>query len=135
MIKAELDSNLKAFENFKSVWAERLQNTAGSQRKKLEAIFLKEKTRKESAISELRQRYWAVASYPGREGLTEPGSIVSQVFSISNDIRDVLVKLRNRYKAEAVIDVSSLLPPAPEKYNVELVQSNAMAVLFAGRKI
>lgn len=132
MIAAELKSYKRAFHKFEKNWADKLSRASGNMRVRLEKQYLSNKARFEKKISEVRQRYWATATIPSVPGLTEPASIVTQVNQISKDIRDSLVKLKNKTGADMVIDISSLMPDQEITYKIELVQANYLSHFKAG---
>ena len=133
MLSAELKSYKRALEKFENNWADKLSRASGNMRVRLEKQYLSNKARFEKKISEIRQRYWATASIPGLPGQTEPASVVTQVNQISKDIRDSLVKLKNKTGADTVIDISSLMPDKEIDYKIELVQANYLSYLKSGR--
>lgn len=126
LLKADLESNQMALGKYNEEWSTKLKSATGKQRQLLEVQYLQGRKRYEDRISEVRQRYWAVSSIPGVPGQTEPASIVTQTNRIARDIRDSILRLREKTGAGLVIDISSLMPTGPVPYQIDKLQINRL---------
>lgn len=87
----------------------------------IERTFIREKRQLEEETLEMKIRAYNARLTPGRLGVTPPSSIYPQVNQINADIKAVIIRLKEKYKIELVIDATELLPARPLKSAVSRV--------------
>lgn len=102
-----------------------LQQVAPNRRPALEKAFLMRRQELEARLREQKEREYCVQEVPLNQGMTSYDSIVPQVQTISNDLRNAVRLLRDRYQAPVVIDISSLLPLYPPQGTMSVLRQNS----------
>lgn len=128
----KLDQLQKTYDQLPAVWQKRISEAPVAERKALEQTYLAEKAALQERLSSVRRRRWAVVAIPGREGVSEPASIISQLNVICGDIRDTLRDLRQSTQAGLILDISSLMPAGSAPINDARLHGNYLAGFVRG---
>lgn len=92
------------------VLRERLQQAPVPERMAIERDFLRERQELEQQTLKMKIRAFNARLVPGRPGITPASAIYPQLNEINSAIREVISKLKQKYKIEVVVDVIDLLP-------------------------
>lgn len=88
-----------------------LSRTAKGEKAAVEKQFIEKRQLLEKQIDEVKRRLESAKQVPEKPGLTDGRSILPQVKKISGDLIAASWKIREKYRAETVIDISGLMPP------------------------
>lgn len=101
-----------------------LKQASRLQRPLLEKAYLERRRELETRLKEQKERKFCVEEVPLHPGMTSYDAIQPQVQTISNDLQMAVRRLREKYQAAAVVDISSLLPLFPPQGNPEILRQN-----------
>jgi len=101
-----------------------LKGASADRRAEVERSYLERRRALEAQLGEQRERRFTVEEVPLQLGMTGYDAILPQIQVIANDLRAAVQRVREAYRASAVIDVSGLLPLYPPSGNSAVLGQN-----------
>jgi hypothetical protein len=135
----ELVAEIQSLDNWLSqapkILRERLKDVPLPDRMLIERNFLSEKRQKEKLAADKKMRAYMARMIPGQPGATPASSIYPQINQIMADVRAVVKLVRERHKAELVIDAADFLPVIDFRgLRSELLLKNLHSKIWQGQK-
>jgi len=110
------------------------ENAPAGARAKSEREYIAQKKGKAGQLLEMQQRLYYATLIPGRPGVTPVNTIFPQIQEILSDVKRVVTGLKNKYKAELVIDISTLYPyPRNDNLKTRLLLQNQHFSFWRGK--
>ncbi len=124
-LQKKLDELETRLTQLTSKWAPEFSKALPDQKKDLEKRFLLEKRELEEQVNVLRKQKLTIKVFPGSRPFAEGNAIIPQVEKIFSDIKMVISGLREKYQADLVLDISSLLPAMKPVVNEDILFNRA----------
>jgi len=126
--KQHIDSQIASLgcqlTDLQKAFTQELAQAVPARRPALEKTYLEQRRMLEARLAEQKERRYAVEEVPLHPGMTPYDAIQPQIQTISTDLQAAVRRLRDKYQATAVIDISGLLPLYPPQGASDIIRQN-----------